>query len=86
MGNIQLQKATRNPTEFPATKIELLDIIYPTANNRRSMSRKNKVRNRAHELLIAATVKITVRMNQAHINMANALLNSGVNIPVSASV
>lgn len=50
------------------------------------MSRKNRVIKRTQELRMAAMVKMTVRMNQAHAYMARASLNSGMSSPVAVSV
>jgi hypothetical protein len=50
------------------------------------MSRKKSVKKSTHELLTAAKVKITVRMNHAQQNMPRALLKSGLIAPVSLSV
>lgn len=80
--DLQLQKATTNPTEFAANKVLELSNMYPQASKINSMSRKNKVNQSTQELLMAAMVKITVRMNQAQQYMPRALLKSGVSCPV----
>lgn len=50
------------------------------------MSKKNKVNQRTQELRMAATVKMTVTMNQAQQYMPKALLKSGESSPVFESV
>jgi hypothetical protein len=50
------------------------------------MSRKKSVKKSTQELLTAAKVKMTVRMNQAQQNIPSALLKSGLRAPVWLSV
>jgi hypothetical protein len=50
------------------------------------MSRKKSVKKSTHELLTAANVKMTVRINHAQQNMPRALLKSGLRAPVWLSV
>jgi hypothetical protein len=82
--NLQLQKATTKPTEFAATRVVELSNMYPQAKRINSMSRKNRVNHSTHELRIAATVKMTVRINQAQQYMPSALLKSGLICPLAS--
>jgi hypothetical protein len=52
----------------------------------RTISKKKRSRNKTHEERIAATVKITVRMNQARRYMARAFGNCALSSPVVLSV
>jgi hypothetical protein len=52
----------------------------------RTMSKKKRSRNKTQEERIAATVKITVRMNQAQRYMARAFGNCAFSSPVVLSV
>lgn len=75
-----------NPNEYEAVRTAWLFTMNPAASRINMISRKNKSRNKIQEPRIAATVKITVRMNHAHTYMASAWLNSGLMAPVVLSV
>jgi hypothetical protein len=84
--NLQLKNATTNPNALPAVSNRESLSMYPQARRRSTMSRKNKSRNNTQEERIAATVKMTVRMNQAQRYMARAFGNWALSSPVVASV
>jgi hypothetical protein len=74
------------PTELAASRVLGLFIIYPIANNKSSISRKNSVNHSTQELRMAAMVNMTVKINQAQQYMPSALLKSGDSWPVVESV
>ena len=51
-----------------------------------SRSKNTNVSKSDHDARVAATVKITLRMNQAHMSSASAWSSSGNGLPVAASV
>ena len=69
------RNATTNPTELPALSSDSIPVIYPHASSSNSTSRKKRSRKRIQEDLIAAIVKMTVRMNQAQTYIARACGN-----------
>jgi len=85
-GNLQLKKATTNPKALPAVSNLVSLSMYPHPRRRRTISRKNRSRNKTQEDRIAAIVKITVRMNHAQRYIARALGNWALSSPVLASV
>lgn len=60
--------------------------MKPQARSRRQMSKNNKSIKRTQDERIAAMVKTTVTMNQAHKYIARAWLKSGLTTPVAVSV
>jgi hypothetical protein len=53
-----------NPNEFPAFSKPGLLSMYPQARSIKSMSKKNRSRNKTQDDLIAATVKITAKAEE----------------------
>lgn len=67
IGDPQERKATTSPKEYPAVRRPGKSAIKPQAKRRRQISKNIKSRKRTQDDLIAATVKSTVIINQAHI-------------------
>jgi len=84
--HVQLKNATTKPKEYAVVNTFVLPIMNPVPNKMSTMSKKRRSRKRIQELLIAAIVKIMVRMNHAHRYIAKAWLNSGRRVPVCESV
>jgi hypothetical protein len=76
-----LEEVSGNQRELTAAE---RDNIYPQAKRTNSMSRKKRVNHNTHELRIAATVKMTVRINQAQQYMPSALLKSELSWPLAS--
>jgi hypothetical protein len=82
----QLKMATTNPKALPAVSRLGTLSMYPHASSISTISKTNRSKNNTQLLLIAATVKMTVRMNQAHRYIAKASGNWLFNCPVAGSV
>jgi hypothetical protein len=74
------------PVPYPARRHFWLLIILPMASSIRQISRNAKSKTKTQELLIAAIVNITVRINQTQRYKATDCWNSEVSWPVSLSV
>ena len=81
-GSLQTKKAVTKPMQRLASMTGLLLAMSPQARRRNSRLIKAKDISRTQELRVEATVKMTVRMNQGHINNASAWLYSAVGSPV----